>query len=141
MEFDPCRAIGPPLLMRMSHLLVYVMDVSRSLEFFEGQLGFESVEVGLPDYATVVDPEGETTICIHRGSSERPAPGKDGAWLYIELEDLDTVCKELARRGVEFEQMPRDMPWGWRHAYLRDPDGQVLSLYRTVNAPQRQDST
>lgn len=130
MEFDPCHAIRPPLLIRMNHLLVYVSDVSRSLEFYEGQLGFKPVEVGLPDYATVVDSEGQTTICTHRGSSERRTAGKDGAWLYIGVEDLDTVCKELARRGVEFEQMPRDMPWGWRHAYLRDPDGQLLSLYR-----------
>ena len=21
------------------------------------------------------------------------------------------------------------MPWGWRHAYLNDPDGQEISLY------------
>jgi hypothetical protein len=21
------------------------------------------------------------------------------------------------------------MPWGWQHAYLRDPDGHQLSLY------------
>lgn len=118
------------MLMRMKDLVVYVRDVSRSLEFYEGRLGFKTVELGLPDYATVVDPDGETTICLHRGSSERPATGKDGAWLYIELGGLDTVCEELAGRGVEFEQMPEDMPWGWRHAYLRDPDGQLLSLYR-----------
>ena len=116
--------------MRMHHLIVYVRDVSSSLEFYEGQLGFKPVELGLPDYATLVDPEGETTVCLHRGSPEPPTPG--GAWLHIELEDLDTACQELAGRGVEFEQMPRDMPWGWRHAYLRDPDGQLLSLYRAA---------
>jgi hypothetical protein len=22
------------------------------------------------------------------------------------------------------------MPWGWKHAYLSDPDGHELSLYR-----------
>jgi hypothetical protein len=26
--------------------------------------------------------------------------------------------------------LPQDMPWGWRHAYLKDPDGHPLSLYR-----------
>ena len=25
--------------------------------------------------------------------------------------------------------MPRMMPWGWRHAYLNDPDGHEISLY------------
>jgi hypothetical protein len=26
-------------------------------------------------------------------------------------------------------QLPRMMPWGWRHAYLNDPDGHEISLY------------
>jgi len=30
---------------------------------------------------------------------------------------------------VYITQMPRMMPWGWRHAYLDDPDGHELSLY------------
>jgi hypothetical protein len=26
-------------------------------------------------------------------------------------------------------KLPRMMPWGWRHAYLNDPDGHEISLY------------
>ena len=25
--------------------------------------------------------------------------------------------------------LPRMMPWGWRHAYLNDPDGHEISIY------------
>ena len=26
-------------------------------------------------------------------------------------------------------QPPKLMPWGWKHAYLNDPDGHEISLY------------
>ncbi len=123
--------------MRLNHLLVYVTDVSRSLDFYEGKLGFKRVEIDLPGYARVVAPEGETTIGLHRVSSEPRPPWNDGLRVYLELEDLDAFCEELARKGVEFDQMPQDMPWGWRHAYLRDPDGHLLSLYRAGEARLR----
>ncbi|HLQ62814.1 MAG TPA: VOC family protein [Candidatus Acidoferrales bacterium] len=116
--------------MRLNHVLLYVTDVQQGLEFYEGKLGFRRVEVGLPDYARVRAPEGDATIGLHRVSSQPRPPWNEGVRLYLELDDLDEVCRELAKRGVEFEQMPEDMPWGWRHAYLRDPEGHLLSLYR-----------
>ncbi len=116
--------------MRLNHVLLYVTDVQQGLEFYEGKLGFRRVEVGLPDYARVRAPEGDATIGLHRVSSQPRPPWNEGVRLYLELDDLDEVCRELAKREVEFEQMPEDMPWGWRHAYLRDPEGHLLSLYR-----------
>jgi len=115
---------------RLNHVLLYVTDVQQGLEFYEGKLGFRRVEVGLPDYARVRAPEGDATIGLHRVSSQPRPPWNEGVRLYLELDDLDEVCRELAKREVEFEQMPEDMPWGWRHAYLRDPEGHLLSLYR-----------
>jgi catechol 2,3-dioxygenase-like lactoylglutathione lyase family enzyme len=54
---------------------------------------------------------------------------REGLRLYFEIRQLDALCAHLAAQGVPFLQMPKDMPWGWRHAYLRDPDGHELSLY------------
>lgn len=56
-------------------------------------------------------------------------PSQEGIRLYFEVKELDEFCNELASNGVKFDQMPADMPWGWKHAYLRDPDGHELSLY------------
>jgi hydroxymethylpyrimidine/phosphomethylpyrimidine kinase len=65
----------------------------------------------------------------------------EGLRLYFEIgpaaRDLDACCRALARKGVKFMQMPREMPWGWRHAYLRDPDGHEISLYRAGRARLR----
>jgi uncharacterized glyoxalase superfamily protein PhnB len=52
-----------------------------------------------------------------------------GMRLYFEVKELDSFCKRLEASGVKFSQMPKVMPWGWKHAYLDDPDGHEVSLY------------
>ncbi len=49
--------------------------------------------------------------------------------LYFEVSDLDGFCRGLQKRGFYFTQLPTMMPWGWRHAYLNDPEGHEISLY------------
>ena len=53
----------------------------------------------------------------------------EGIRLYFEVKSLDAFCKRLAASGIVFSQKPKVMPWGWRHAYLNDPDGHEVSLY------------
>ena len=53
----------------------------------------------------------------------------EGVRLYFEVRDLDEFCSKLQKKGFYITQMPRMMPWGWRHAYLNDPDGHEISLY------------
>ena len=45
-----------------------------------------------------------------------------------------TITRQQVQRPGYLEsfhitQLPRMMPWGWRHAYLNDPDGHEISLY------------
>lgn len=114
-----------------NHVLVYVRDVEKSLGFYRDLLGFEAVDVWLPDYARLKSPKGTTTIALHTaGKGRRRSPRAEGIRLYFEVRDVDALCARLASKGVRFDQMPKDMEWGWRHAYLRDPDGHEVSLYR-----------
>jgi len=116
--------------MRLNHVLIYVADVGRSLAFYENELGFVRIEgSGKDGYARLRAPDGEATLGLHQREGEGAVPQHEGIRLYIEVEDLDAACRRFQDRGVEFEQPPQDMPWGWRHAYLRDPDGHELSLY------------
>ena len=52
-----------------------------------------------------------------------------GVVVYFEVENLDQRCRELADAGIVFDQEPRDEPWLWREARLRDPSGNVICLY------------
>ena len=53
-----------------------------------------------------------------------------GAVTYLESGALDAWCAYLSRRGVRFDQQPRDEEWGWREARLEDPAGNALCLYQ-----------
>ena len=81
-------------------------------------------------YARLEAPAGSSTIGLHLCEPDRELPRSEGIRLYLETDGLDSLCRDLSDAGVDFIQRPEDMPWGWRHAYLRDPDGHELSLYR-----------
>jgi catechol 2,3-dioxygenase-like lactoylglutathione lyase family enzyme len=46
----------------------------------------------------------------------------------IEVDDVDAMCAELERRGVEFLNGPLDRPWGIRTAAFRDPAGNIWEI-------------
>jgi catechol 2,3-dioxygenase-like lactoylglutathione lyase family enzyme len=115
--------------MTFNHAMVYVSDVARAADFYAGVLGFIVIEDMISHgYARLKSPDSDTTIALH-GLSEGNRPDAPGIRLYFEVEHLDEFCHGLEARGVRLKQPPRDMPWGWRHAYLDDPDGHEVSLY------------
>jgi predicted enzyme related to lactoylglutathione lyase len=64
-----------------------------------------------------------------------PMPGPPEQWrpprepaIYLHVTDVDRAYRELAARGVTFQQEPMDMPWGHRVAILRDPEGRQIFL-------------
>ena len=46
----------------------------------------------------------------------------------IDVDDVDAMCMELARRGVELLNGPMDRPWGIRTASFRDPAGHIWEI-------------
>ena len=54
--------------------------------------------------------------------------------IYLECDDLDARVDRLARSGMPFEHGPRNQPWMWREARLRDPVGNIIFLYRAGEA-------
>ena len=99
-------------------------DYAASVAFYK-QMGLTQI-VDSPDsgYARFEAVNG-VTLSIHVGNG---AAG--GATTYLESGALDAWVAYLARRGVRFEQMPKDEEWGWREARLADPAGNRLCLYQ-----------
>ncbi len=118
--------------LNFNHAMIYAKDVARGAAFYKDILGFKMIEEFAFEqtvvYARLRAPAGEGTIAIHQAN-----PGanitSDGVRLYFEIAELDEFCEKLRKRGFYFTQLPRMMPWGWRHAYLNDPDGHEISLY------------
>jgi catechol 2,3-dioxygenase-like lactoylglutathione lyase family enzyme len=115
-----------------NHAMIYVKDVERGLNFYRELLGFKLIEdfhyQKKPVYARLRAPGGDGTIALHQAGPENSV-SSDGVRLYFEVRALDDFCRNLQKKGFHMTQLPRMMPWGWRHAYLNDPDGHEISLY------------
>lgn len=118
--------------LEFNHAMIYSRNVPDSLRFYADLLGFKVLEEfqghNTVVYARLKAPRGNCTIALHL-----VAPGQElntgGVRLYFEVKDLDKFCKRLESSGVTLTQAPKLMPWGWKHAYLDDPDGHEVSLY------------
>lgn len=116
----------------LNHAMIYSRDVARALTFYRDLLGFHLLEEFRAGdrvvYARLKMPAGTGTIALHL-----LAPGEilatGGVRLYFETRDLEKYCKKLEAAGAKFSKPPAMMPWGWKHAYLDDPDGHEISLY------------
>lgn len=98
-------------------------DLKRSRAFYRDLLG---LQVLLEDggYLRIGGGDG-----FHVGMESGPEVGAAGIEINLRVDDVDRYCQELRARGVHLETPPTDMPWGARHAWLRDPDGYRLSVF------------
>lgn len=46
----------------------------------------------------------------------------------IQVDDVDAMCAELAKRGVTLLNGPMDRPWGIRTASFQDPAGYIWEI-------------
>ena len=115
-----------------NHAMIYVKDVERALRFYSDLMGFKLIEdfryEGTPVYARLRAPGGDGTIALHQ-AGPGASLASEGVRLYFEVRELDDFCRKLMAKGFYITQLPRMMEWGWRHAYLNDPDGHEISLY------------
>ena len=115
-----------------NHAMIYVKDVERGIGFYRDLLGFKLIEdfrfEGTSVYARMRAPGGDGTIALHQAGQDESV-SSEGVRLYFEVPNLDDFCRKLQQKGFYITKMPCMMPWGWRHAYLNDPDGHEISLY------------
>jgi catechol 2,3-dioxygenase-like lactoylglutathione lyase family enzyme len=116
-----------------NHAMVYSRDVGAALHFYRDLLGFRLIEQmeygGRMVYARLGAAQGDGTLALHMIEPGKTMPAGDGIRLYFEVKGLEKFCERLQAAGLKFSQLPKAMPWGWKHAYLDDPDGHEVSLY------------
>src|SRR5258705_5625678 len=111
-----------------------VSDVSRSVEFYTGQLGFELEHQQLPAFASV-SLENLTLLLSGPGASgSRPMPDgshqEPGGWnrVVLRVADLPARIEALRAAGLRFRNEMEVGPGG-RQILLEDPDGNVIELF------------
>jgi len=114
--------------LEFNHAIIYVRNLAPALRFYSELLGFKVIEQVGESYARLKSQSGQSTFALHVIGAGK-SPDAEGIRLYFETKDLEKFCAVLAAAGVVIKQPPKVMPWGWKHAYLDDPDGHEISLY------------
>jgi len=112
--------------MRLNQVTVPALDVERSIAFYQ-TLGLRLI-VKSPHYARFELPDGESTFSIHL--AENASGAANGASVYFECDDVDARVAALKAKGIKFDSDPVDQTWLWREAWLTDPAGVKLCLYK-----------
>jgi hydroxymethylpyrimidine/phosphomethylpyrimidine kinase len=111
---------------RLNQVTVTGTNYERSVEFYS-RLGLnqivDSPENGYARFETA----GGATFSVQIDPEEKIIATTA---VYLECDDLDERVELLARSGIAFEHGPRNQPWMWREARLRDPDGNIIFLYK-----------
>ena len=122
-------------------VMLYVNDFKESVAFYVDLLGFtvkgfwnderecfvETIEeAGDPHFVELS--AGGTKITLHGTDDGR----QGGAAIYhFEVDDVDALCARLTEAGRD-STGPKDMPWGWRMSFARDPNEHVLGFYSVI---------
>lgn len=114
---------------RLNQVTVTGTNYERSVEFYR-RLGLRQIVANPPDYARF-ETAGGATFSVQIDPDEKIIATTA---VYLECDDLDERVEQLARSGTAFEHGPRNQPWMWREARLRDPDGNIIFLYKAGEA-------
>ena len=111
---------------RLNQVTVTVTNYAKAVAFYRA-IGLrqivDSAENGYARFETA----GGATFSIQADPEEKISATTA---VYFECDDLDSRVEQLARSGIPFEHGPRNQPWMWREARLRDPDGNIIFMYK-----------
>jgi catechol 2,3-dioxygenase-like lactoylglutathione lyase family enzyme len=118
----------------ISTITLFVEDLAATTAFYREVFGLPVV---FEDDDSAVFRFGQTLINLLKTTAApeliEPAAvaGPDAGarfQLTIDVDDVDAMCAELAKRGVKLLNGPMDRPWGVRTASFRDPAGHIWEI-------------
>jgi catechol 2,3-dioxygenase-like lactoylglutathione lyase family enzyme len=115
-------------------ITLFVEDLAAAKQFYREVFG---LPVHFEDDNSAVFNFGNTLINLLKTTEAHAliapaavAPPEAGSRMQftIEVDDVDAMCAELAKRGVKLLNGPVDRPWGIRTASFRDPGGHIWEI-------------
>jgi catechol 2,3-dioxygenase-like lactoylglutathione lyase family enzyme len=115
-------------------ITLFVEDVEVTKRFYQDIFG---LPIAYEDDNSAVFNFGSTMINLLKSTEavELIAPAAVASreagsrlQLTIQVDDVDAMCAELVKRGVELVNGPMDRPWGIRTACFSDPGGHIWEI-------------
>ena len=118
----------------ISNITLFVEDLPATKQFYQEVFG---LPIHFEDPDSAVFNFGNTLINLLKvteapdliGPAKVAGPDAGTRFQFtIDVDDVDAMCAELAKRGVELLNGPIDRPWGIRTASFRDPAGHIWEI-------------
>lgn len=125
-------------MVKLGYTILYVTDVTKSIEFYEKAFGFERKFITPEnDYGELLT--GETTISfvskelansnLKKGFIESSQLEKPfGIELALVTDNVQTIIDKASELGALVTEQPVQKPWGQTVGYIRDIDGFLLEI-------------
>jgi catechol 2,3-dioxygenase-like lactoylglutathione lyase family enzyme len=119
------RKIGETV-MKISLVSLRVENPKELADWYTRHLGLTVIQKREETGTTLLgtDEEGTRLIFLKGPPPQQP----EQVQLHFQVPDVDKLYERLKAQGVRFDEPPEDMPWGWRHAYTRDPAGHTVEI-------------
>jgi lactoylglutathione lyase len=120
--------------MGIGAITLFVEDLAAARQFyidvFELPVMFEDDDSVVFDFGNTIVNLLKATAAPELVEPARVAPREAGSrfQLTLNVDDVDAMCAELARRGVTLLNGPMDRPWGVRTASFADPGGHIWEI-------------
>lgn len=118
--------MAPPVSLNAFAAVFTVGDVTASLGFFLGQLGFrEHFRLGDPPSYAIVERDA---VSIHLMPASEAPETRGRSSVYVFVTEVDRLHTELQGLGCPIEAPPADFFYGMREMSVRDPDGNRITF-------------
>ncbi|MCM3747895.1 VOC family protein [Paenibacillus pasadenensis] len=122
--------------MNFASVRIITDDVDRLVLFYEKIMGV-SAERPTPVFAELVMPSctlaiGHSQTALLFGIGSVVAASNRSVILEFRVDDVDAEFERLKPLVEDWVQEPTTMPWGNRSVLFRDPDGNLVNLFKPV---------
>jgi catechol 2,3-dioxygenase-like lactoylglutathione lyase family enzyme len=125
----------------VSFITLFAEDLQRSRSFYADVFGLPLIFEDENSAVFRLDNTGINLLripaareLVSPGTVASPDSGARSVFT-IEVDDVDEVCAELAKHGVELLNGPLDRPWGIRTASFTDPGGHIWEVASPLARP------
>lgn len=130
--------------MKFGYTIIYVADVSATVEFYERAFGlsrrfvhesgqYAEMETGgttLAFTANALAAQNVTDRFMENKPNENPA----GIEIAFTTDDVETAFAKAVECGAAVVQKPKTKPWGQTVGYVRDVNGVIVEIGSPISA-------
>jgi catechol 2,3-dioxygenase-like lactoylglutathione lyase family enzyme len=117
-------------LRRLSYITLWAVKFEEVVRLYRDILGLPVAEES--PHFVMFETQG-SRLAFHK-LSKGPKIDRQTVEIHFEVNNVDAIYNSLKKKGVKFQDLPANMPWGTRMASFRDPEGYTVEIVGPLNS-------